>query len=71
MLILNKSTFFGRYFPADDPRQTRGRPAKNIRDGGEGGNLNNRTILWIFPFRHGPVGDIGQGTRKEGDMSAP
>ncbi len=39
------STFLGASCISDDPRKTRGRPAKNTRKSGEGRNLNNRTVL--------------------------
>ena len=42
---LNNRTFLGWCGHAFDPRETRGRPAKNTREGAGGGNLNNRTVL--------------------------
>ena len=42
---LNNRTFSRWCLPADDPRETRERPAKNIREGAGGDNLKNRTVL--------------------------
>ena len=42
---LNNCTFSGWVWVAFDPRETRGRPAKNTRESGNKGNLNNR-IFW-------------------------
>ena len=42
---LNKSTFPVSDCLADDPRETRERPAKKQGGGGGRENLNNRTVL--------------------------
>ena len=45
---LNNRTFLGEVWFADDPRETRDRPAKNTRGDRGKGNLNNRCILKIL-----------------------
>ena len=62
---LNNRTFLGWCGHAFDPRETRGRPAKNTREGAGGGNLNNRTVLG----RHRGV--RGEGIKSQKCASVP
>ena len=62
---LNNRTFWGWCGHAFDPRETRGRPAKNTREGAGGGNLNNRTVLG----RHRGV--RGEGIKSQKCTSVP
>ena len=62
---LNNRTFLGWCGHAFDPRETRGRPAKNTREGRRGANLNNRTVLG----RHRGV--RGEGIKSQKCASVP
>ena len=62
---LNNRTFWGWCGHAFDPRETRGRPAKNTREGRRGTNLNNRTDLG----RHRGV--RGEGIKSQKCASVP
>ena len=44
---LNNRTFLGQDRPADDPRQTRGRPAKNTRKS-RGEEILIIGLFWLF-----------------------
>ena len=43
---LNNRTFLGEVWFADDPRETRGRPAKNTREG-QNGEILIIVLFWV------------------------